>query len=360
MRICLGDLHEMKKMKQTYIALLVLFTGILGLVYYQLLYQPKIVNAGYLINDKVFSGHTDEVWSAKFSPNDSLIVSSGYEQNTIIWSRVTGEIIHKLEHPYGSQTVDFNPKGKTIVTGSYDGKARIWDVNTGELLKILYGHEGALRSVAYNPSGNLIAAGGDDDIVTIWNAKSGDIIFTLKNSEKDIWSVTFSPSGDKLLTGGSDNKIRIYDVSTGKLLNALEGHSMVVLSLAFSPDGKLLASGSDDKTVKVWDTSTWNLLHSLKGENQAIHSAVFIDNNRILSGGTDKKILGELLEYHLGYQGSLNYTVATLWDIQNETVLQTITEHENDLGTQCDVSSNGNWLATPSSDGTVKLWNISN
>ncbi len=83
-----------------------------------------------------------------------------------------------------------------------------------------------------------------------------------------------------------------------------------------------------------------------------------VDNNRILAGGTDKKILGEFLEYHFNYRGSIKHNVATLWDIRNEKVMQTITQHDNDLGTRCDVSSNGKWLATASSDRTVKLWDI--
>ena len=170
--------------------------------------------------------------------------------------------------------------------------------------------------------------------------------------------MAFDPSGQLILSSGSDNLIRIYELESGQLIKTLEGHSMVVLSLAFSPNGKLLASGSDDKTVKIWDTSNWHLLHTLKGENEAIHSAVFIDNNKVFAGGTDKKLLGEFLEYHFDYQGSAKRVVATLWDIQNEEVLQTITQHENDLGIRCDVSSNGKWLVTPSSDRTVKIWGI--
>ena len=100
------------------------------------------------------------------------------------------------------------------------------------------------------------------------------------------------------------------------------------------------------------------MLHTLKGENEAIHSAVFVDNNRILAGGTDKNILGGFLEYHFDYQGEVKHIVATLWDIKNEKVLQTISQHDNDLGTQCDVTSDGQWLATASSDRTVKLWSI--
>jgi WD40 repeat protein len=131
---------------------------------------------------------------------------------------------------------------------------------------------------------------------------------------------------------------------------------MVPLSMDFSPNGALLASGSDDKTVKIWDTKTWELLHTLQGENEAIHSVVFIDNNRVLAGGTDKKILGELLEYHFGFVGYTKPIGATLWDINNEKILQTITTHTNDIGLGMNISSDGNLVATPSQDNTVKIW----
>jgi len=160
---------------------------------------------------------------------------------------------------------------------------------------------------------------------------------TLKHKQ-NIWKVVFNPTGEFLLASGSDNLIRVYEVVSGKLIKTLEGHSQVVLSLDFSPNGKLMASGGDDDTVKIWNTDNWNLLHTLKGENQAIHSVVFIDNNKLVAGGTDKKPLGEFLEYQFDYKGSLKYITATLWDVEKEKVLQTITEHENDLGIGCDVS----------------------
>ena len=46
-------------------------------------------------------------------------------------------------------------------------------------------------------------------------------------------------------------------------------------------------------------------------------------------------------------------------DIEKEKVIQTITEHENDLGIGCDMSSDGKWLITSSADKTVKVWEIS-
>ena len=133
---------------------------------------------------------------------------------------------------------------------------------------------------------------------------------------------------------------------------------MVPLAMDFSPNGKLLASAGDDKTVKIWDTSNWKLLHTLKGDNQAIHSVLFVDNNRVLAGGTDKEMVGEFFEYHLKFKGFVKPVIATLWDVKNEKILQTISNHTNDIGLGMDISSDRKLIATPSKDKTVKIWNI--
>ena len=99
-------------------------------------------------------------------------------------------------------------------------------------------------------------------------------------------------------------------------------------------------------------------MHTLKGDNQAIHSVVFIDNDRVIAGGTDKSMIGELLEYHFKFSGVVKPIVATLWDVKNEKILQTISNHNNDIGLGMDVSSDGKLIATPSKDKTVKIWQV--
>jgi WD40 repeat protein len=231
-------------------------------------------------------------------------------------------------------------------------------VDSGKLLKVLEGNEGTIWSVNFSPNGELIAAGSNDDKVIVWNVNTGEIKYEFLDAVRDIWEVVFHPTGDYLAASGSDNAIRIYNVETGKLIKTILGHSKVPLAMDFSPSGALLASGGDDKTVKIWDTKTWKLLHTLQGDNEAIHSVVFIGNDKVLAGGTDKKMLGELLEYHLGFAGYTKPIVATLYDINNETILQTITAHTDDVGLGMDVSSDRKLIATPSKDKTVKIWKV--
>lgn len=83
---------------------------------------------------------------------------------------------------------------------------------------------------------------------------------------------------------------------------------------------------------------------------------MFIGNNNVLAGGIDNKMLGELLEYHFGYTGYTIPIIATLWDIEKETILQTLSEHKDDIGLGTDVSSDGKFIATPSKDISVNIW----
>jgi tricorn protease-like protein len=347
------------KRKVIFVAVIIVI-GLVFLICLQLFVQPKLVIGNQLQLEETFTHHSNDVWEVKFSPNDSLMISGGIEKNAMIWSRITGEVLHNLPHKVGTPAVDFSPNGKQVATGAYDGNVRTWNVNSGKLINVFEGNKGTVWSVDFSPNGKLIAAGGNDDDVLVWNIDSGKLIHRFNEATHNIWEVVFNPTGELLLSSGSDNAIRVYDVKTGKLLHTILGHSLVPLSMDFSPDGKLLVSAGDDKTVKVWDTSNWSLLHTLKGENEAIHSVVFIDNNRVLAGGTDKSMLGELLEYHLNFKGVVKPIVANLWDVKNEKILQTISDHTDDFGLGMDVSSDGKYIVTPSKDKTVKIWKIIN
>jgi len=345
-------------MKKRALFLMVIMTGFLYIIFSLLFVQPQLVKGNHLKLENTYSHHINDVWEVKFAPNDTLMVSGGIDPNTKIWNRITGKVIHNLPHETGSPAVDFNPTGKLVATGAYDGKVRIWDVNYGKLLQVFEGNEGTIWSVDFSPNGKLLAAGSNDNKVTVWNVHTGKIKYELTEATHNIWEVIFNPTGELLLSSGSDNAIRVYDVETGKLLQTILGHSMVPLSMGFSPNGQLLASAGDDKTIKIWDTNNWKLLHTLVGNNEAIHSVVFIGDDKVLAGGTDKNMLGELLEYHLKFKGFVKPITGTLWDINNEVILQTISEHTDDIGLGMDVSSDGTMIATPSKDKTVKIWSM--
>ena len=102
-----------------------------------------------------FKGHTNNVVSVGFSPDDAHIVSGSFDRTIRIWDAETGKA---LSEPFKGHTsyvlsVGFSPDGVRIVSGSYDNTIRIWDAKTGKALSEPFeGHTNAVSSVGFSHS----------------------------------------------------------------------------------------------------------------------------------------------------------------------------------------------------------------
>jgi WD40 repeat protein len=153
--------------------------------------------------------------------------------------------------------------------------------------------------------------------------------------------VVFSPDpGAALLASASlDSTVRIWDVTAGKQIVDPLRHADAVWSVAFSQDGRHLATGSFDRTVKVWDARTWQLRDSQPDPTGAAQSVAFHPK--------DDRVLA---------WGSTDATVK-LW---NRATKKTHTLHGHKSWVESVAfSADGEWLASASLDGTIKLWHVS-
>jgi len=75
--------------------------------------------------------------------------------------------------------------------------------------------------------------------------------------------VAWSPDGSQIASGRSDGTVQIYN-AVGESLFTLIGHTNIVNSVAWNPvDKTQLASASADFTIKVWDIQDRTLLTTL-------------------------------------------------------------------------------------------------
>jgi WD40 repeat protein len=212
------------------------------------------------------SGHGDFVWSVAFSPDGKLLASAGNDGAVRLWDPATGQPVdepHTIRHVDdttidGSElppeivedvaSVAFSPDGSLLATSGWDTRVRLWNPTTGQPVgDPLVGHTDVVWSVAFSPDDQVLASAGNDGAVRLWDPGTGEPVGEPLTGHGTVWSVAFSPDGELLASAGGDGLVRLWDPATGQPVGEpIPSHHGVAKSVAFSADGNLLAIGAGD------------------------------------------------------------------------------------------------------------------
>jgi len=206
-------------------------------------------------------GHNLYVNTARFSPNEKLVLTSSNDGTIRIWDYSSGK---QLKHIIlASRVFDakFSPNGKQILSRNSDGKVQLFETETGNELDTLKSEGCDFLSANFSPNGKYIAAISRDFRVFIWSSRNGKLLSVLEGHRDRIRSLNFSSDGAKIVTSSDDSTAMIWDVQTGTNLNVIDGHVFSVYGTEFSPDDKKIVTSSGDMTASIWDVKSGRELH---------------------------------------------------------------------------------------------------
>ncbi len=261
--------------------------------------------------DRTFPGDGKPARAVAASRNNQLLASGGTKGQIRLYTLNNGQVLATFAAPAGAAKLEFSADSRTLAAACDDGSLILWDVtyNPGQPVPMDFGkpletypRKAAVTSVTFAPDGHTVAASSRDKAIRIWKVMSPQPRNLQHGPEVD--AVAFNSKGTLLATGSHDGLVRIWDAAKGNVVRQIAAHNQpmpaTVYSVAWSPDDRYIVSASLDTSLKLWDASNGNLVRTFagykaktseKGHREGVFCAAFSpDGKWLASGSSDRTV----------------------------------------------------------------------
>jgi WD40 repeat protein len=302
----------------------------------------KFCNTKNLAVEKIYQPDQesrDDINSMALAQEDRLLIL-GYKKKNLI--KILNVKDFSLFHTFDNfkksvRGVIVTSDSKYLIAYSADQSIKIFDIPGKSLEWIIDGCEGFIFSGCLSKDNTVLVCGSSDWLLRKWTIGSKKRVRPIQIHQKAIYSMAISPDGCFMATGGEESTIKLVNLKNIHDYSDLKGHESKIWDLKFSPNGKFLASGSEDKTVRLWNYQEKTLEFVFTEHKFAIFCLAFSPDSTILITGCQETFITM-------YETTGNFIRS--WKAHTDSIFAV------------EVSNDGNYIVSGSSDYSIKIWDL--
>jgi uncharacterized protein YjbI with pentapeptide repeats/WD40 repeat protein len=107
---------------------------------------------------QIFAGHSDDIQSIAFSPDNQLVASGGWDSTIKVWRLEPNSEPVTFKIDSCAMALAFSPVESILASLSKDGIIQFWDLETMDEIQHLKGHKSVGANIAFSPDGQYLAS----------------------------------------------------------------------------------------------------------------------------------------------------------------------------------------------------------
>lgn len=294
--------------------------------------------------DLVFTGYTDTILDAVFTPDHTRLIAADLDNVLRIWNLETRALEAMLPAStyHRCNGLALHPNGEVVASMGEDARIRIIPLSNPAQQHVIEGHTPWVSHIALSPDETLLASGSIWGDICLWNLRTGHTT-PLPGSRSHVSRLIFDRHHDTLLSSSSDGSVRLWDVKTASQKAVFKENVGSFWTMSLSPSGQWVAVGGQHTPIIVWDTQSGEKHAALLGHTRLVRWVQFLSDDVLLSASDDGRV--------------------GLWDIHGGAALVTLGTEATNYG-ECKsvaLSPDHKLLANSfllSKNPAVTIWNL--
>lgn len=272
-----------------------------------------------------------------------VLATGGYDNTVRLWDASLGVCAKSFAHPEKQVNALAISADKGSLVAGGNPLVRLYDVGAkgGDALVAFKGHAGNVTAVGFDRAGSFIFSGSEDGTVKVWDPRAGGGAVRDFDARGGVNAAVLHPNQGEIVSGAHTGAIRTWDLGAAKCSHELlpEGDTPIA-SVAIAADASLLAAANFNGSCFLWAPGgeEYVPVRKLRAHKAYVTAARFSPDARYLATTSSDRTL-------------------KLWHTADFSLAATLAGHARWVW-DCAFSADSAFVVTASSDLTARLWDI--